>query len=513
MASFQVVYDDFSGGQYVGNRPANQPKSTWTGLDVLPNANGELIPGGTRLLGTWAPTASGTINNHIIVDSTGYIFTDAPRMGKYNHTDASATTTFTAYSLTSGTTLTGTLGGVTYSSLHGRFYATSLANTTSGTVWNITTSGTVASFSTAFTSYAPVGIACYKTRLLVWGQNRLFYSGAWTGTQYGAFNQTTQYYEFDSTIDAVYPRTDDLLVICRDGTYSVTGVFGTGINIQLLTPGANVSPGMIYGAVVNRSLFYLDEATAFGNIDGRLYRMLGASQQPIGSFEYGDYDFADNGYSKNQPGIVTAIPNGRIAVQFRTGKTYFETTPGTFARSQVFTITESSTSRAGTGYYRIGETGPLAPDEYILTAVITAPGTNSNISVYRTYTNVPGPTKLDANFNFSTNSTCTVNPSGSVELSEYWHNKPFTVKEVFVEYSITTGGSVSCSIQPTGVVDVPAANLSSVVSTAASETSPPAGGYRMYRYWPNNASKGFGVKPQLTITNCFVKRVILNCED
>lgn len=157
---------------------------------------------------------------------------------------------------------------------------------------------------------------------------------------------------------------------------------------------------------------------------------------------------------------------------------------------------------------------PGAPDEYILTAAVAASsGSELDVTIYRTLTNVPGPTKLDANFNYSTNSTCVINPNGTVELSEYWHNKPFTVKEAFIEYSVTTGGSVSCTIIPTGVVDVPAANLASVVSTAASETSPPAGGYRMYRYWPNNASKGFGVKPQLTITNCFVKRVILNCED
>jgi hypothetical protein len=161
----------------------------------------------------------------------------------------------------------------------------------------------------------------------------------------------------------------------------------------------------------------------------------------------------------------------------------------------------------------MAKAGPNAPDEYMLTAVLTNPANNDNVTVYRTYTNVPAPTKLDANFNFSTNSTCTVNPTGTVELSEYWHSRPFTVKEVFIEYSVTTGGSVSCTIIPTGVVDVPAANLASVVSTAASETSPPAGGYRMYRYWPNNASKGFGAKPQLTITNCFVKRVIMNCED
>jgi hypothetical protein len=510
MGSFQVVYDDFSGGQYMGPRPANQPKNTWSGNDVLPNPNGELIPSGSRAVGTYTATLSGgTIVDHWVVSTTGYFFTGRPRMVKYEHNNGAAfPVTMTNYAMTG---LTGTMSSVTYSVLHGRFYVLTISGS-SGTVWNVTTTGTVTSFSTALSSGSPQGITTYKQRLLVWGTNRLYYSGVWTGTAYGALS-TAQYYELDSRIIAVYPRTDDLLIVCEDGTFSLTGIFGVGVTIQTLTPGSNVASGMKTGDVVNRSLFYVDELTSYGSLDGRLYRMVGASMQQVASFEYGDYPYADNGYSLTQPGIVTAMPNGRIAIQFRNGVTYFETTPGVFAKSDVFDIEDTSTTRATSGLYRMAKAGPNAPDEYMLTAVLTNPAVNDNVTVYRTYTNVPAPTKLDANFNFSTNSTCTVNPTGTVELSEYWHSRPFTVKEVFIEYSVTTGGSVSCTIIPTGVVDVPAANLASVVSTAASETSPPAGGYRMYRYWPNNASKGFGAKPQLTITNCFVKRVIMNCED
>jgi len=509
MATFQVVYDDFSGGQYMGFRPANQPKNTWNGNNVLANPNGELIPGGTITVGTYTATLnSASLIDHWVVGTTGYFFTTRPRMVKYEHNNGAAfPVTMTNYAMTG---LTGTMSSVTYSVLHGQFYALTLSGS-GGTVWNVTTSGTVTSFF-VFGSGNPQGITTYKQRLLVWGTNRLYYSGVWSGTAYGALS-LSQYYEMDSKIIAVYPRTDDLLIICEDGTYSLTGVFGVGVTIQTLTPGSNVASGMRSGDVVNRSLFYIDEQTSYGTPDGRLYRMLGASMQHVASFEYGDYPYADNGYGLNQPGIVTAMPNGRIAVQFRNGVTYFETSPGVFAKSDTFDISESSGTRASSGYYRMAKAGPNAPDEYILTAVMTNPDVNDNVTVYRTYTNVPAPTKLDANFNFSTNSTCTVNPTGTVKLSEYWHSKPFTVKEVFIEYSITTGGSVSCTILPTGVVDVPAANLASVASTAATESSPPAGDYRMYRYWPNNAAKGFGVIPELTITNCFVKRVILNCED
>lgn len=493
----------------MGSRPANQPKNTWTGTDVIASPNGELIPTGTRTMGTWTAPAAGVILGHFYEIDSGYIFTDNPRMVKYNHNNGLTTPiSFTVYT----PTISGTLASVAYSELGSRFWYLAISGT-GGNIYNITKTGTSTLFQAFGAGTNPRGITVYKQRLLVWGTNRLYYSGIWTGSAYGSFSTTSQYYEMDSTILAVFERTDDLLIICENGTYSLTGVLGTGVTIQTLTPGNNVSTGMKNGTVINRSLFYLDETSSYGSIDGRLYRMVGATIQHVATFDFGDYDFQPNGYNISDPGRVVSLPNGRMAVQFRSGNTYFESTAGVFAKSDIFSIAENAGSRPASNYYRAATPMPGAPDEYILTAAITNPST-SVITVYRTLANVPGPTKLDANFNFSTNSTCVVNPTGTVELSEYWHNKPFTVKEAFVEYSITDStSSVSCTIIPTGVVDVPAANLASVVSTAASETNPPSGGYRMYRYWPNNAAKGFGVKPQITLTNCFVKRVILNCED
>jgi len=510
MATFQVVYDDFSGGQYMGFRPANQPKNTWTGTDVLANANGELIPGGNRLVGTWTQTvgAEGDIVDHFYENQTGYFFTNGSRFVKYTHNNGTAfPVSFTVYT-PSGT---GIIASAAFSELHNRFYYL-LASGSGGSVYSMTKTGSSALFYTIPSGHLPAKIFAYKQRLVYFGNNRMYYSGVWNGSAYGAFT-TGHYYEFDSDIVSMFPRTDDLLAICDDGTYSLTGVLGSGVTIQTLTPGENVSVGMRNGAIVNRSLFYVDEANSNGSIDGRLYRMVGASIQHVASFDYGDYDFQSNGFNIADPGKVVAMPNGRIAVQLRSGYTYFESTPGVFAKSKVFTITETALSRAASQQYAPARPMSGAPDEYLLTAVITNP-TNEQISIYRTYTNVPGPTKLDANFNYSTNSTCTVNPTGTVELSEYFHNKPFSVKEVFIEYSISESTStVSCNIVPTGVVDVPVGTLPSVVSATSTETNATSGGYRMYRYWPNNASKGFGVKPQLTITNTFIKRVILNCED
>jgi len=45
------------------------------------------------------------------------------------------------------------------------------------------------------------------------------------------------------------------------------------------------------------------------------------------------------------------------------------------------------------------------------------------------------------------------------------------------------------------------------------QTTANAGDFVMYRYHPNNASKGFGAKPIITMTNTAIKRVVINCED
>jgi hypothetical protein len=277
----------------------------------------------------------------------------------------------------------------------------------------------------------------------------------------------------------------------------MTGVPGSSVNIQQLATSEAVDFGMVNGVVKNRSLFYLD-----GYTDGRLYQFSGITSQPIASFEYGDYPFSDTTGAAS--GGLSLVTNSRLVTQFPSGVTYFESSPGVFAKADIW-------STPTTGSSLVAKPAGPVRDEYILTAVMDTANSAAPVTMYRTIINTAGPVKLDANYRGS--GTPTVNPTGTVKLSEYWHNKPFTVKEAFIEYSITTGGSVSCTILPTGVVDVPAANLASVASTAASETSPPAGDYRMYRYWPNNAAKGFGVIPELTITNCFVKRVILNCED
>jgi hypothetical protein len=60
MGSFQITYDDFSAGQYMGNRSTNLPKNTWYGNNVLPTPSGQLIASGQANAATWAVTGTPT---------------------------------------------------------------------------------------------------------------------------------------------------------------------------------------------------------------------------------------------------------------------------------------------------------------------------------------------------------------------------------------------------------------------------------------------------------------------
>ena len=60
MGSFQITYDDFSGGQYMGNKSTNLPKNQFTGENVVSLPDGRLVPVGALTAGTYTPTGSFT---------------------------------------------------------------------------------------------------------------------------------------------------------------------------------------------------------------------------------------------------------------------------------------------------------------------------------------------------------------------------------------------------------------------------------------------------------------------
>jgi hypothetical protein len=119
---------------------------------------------------------------------------------------------------------------------------------------------------------------------------------------------------------------------------------------------------------------------------------------------------------------------------------------------------------------------------------------------------------LDRDYVFTQAQSTAVNDSvGSATFPEYWHNKPFTVKEIVVEFA----GTVAVQVAPTGMPDLDA----SVTAPASTSVSFTAGSAQVAsptytrRYRTDNAGKGYGMKPTATLTNGCLKRLIVVCED
>lgn len=514
MGSFQITYDDFSGGQYMGNRSTNLPKNTWHGENVLPTPSGQLIASGNATAANWTVTGSvdtGTIYDHWVIGGDSYVFintiktgTSTSRFLKFAGVNDGGTFPITPTAVT----LTGFLGGnVAYYPATSLFYYIS----TVGNIYSITTGGSVsAAISTALASLGLANISSYGYRLLAWGgtnataKKRLYYSDTTLATW-----STANYYEFSGTILQVLPRTNDILVVCDTGVFSLVGVLGSSVTNQLIVPQENITEGMRDATIVGRNMYFLDQL-ANGSLDGRIYRLVGSTVQSTDVISTADI-VAQTGLEQAR---IMAINDGRLVVMMRTGICYVESSKGQWSRLTATTATLLSTASK---QQQIGRAGPNSLNEFLMIASFDT--TAKSIVLNRYIHNAIVPTPTLGSITISGGGTGTL-PTGTVTLSEYWHSKPFTVKEMFIEYSPgTTFGVtpvVQPQIEPTGNIDVLSENIGSILSSTGSNISQLSASFGTYvteRFRPNNASKGFGIKPKITFSAATIKRVILNCED
>ena len=321
MGTFQITYDDFSGGHYMGRKANNLPKNTWSGTDVIATSNGNLIASETYLASTYDPKPSVDVDifDHWVIGVDSYVFTNylpsTSRMIKTpdinNGTKFTITTATTPNPLVP-TTLTGVLAGqVAYEPSASKFYYA----TTTGNIYSVLASATptIALVSSALSGIAITNIALYGYRLVAWGptSKRLYYSDTTFATW-----STANYYEFNGNILNVLPRTNDLLVICDTGVFSLVGVLGASITNQLIVPQTNVAEGMRKAVVVGRNVYFLDQ-TLSGSLDGRIYRLTGSSVQAVETMDV--FNVVEASTKGSEQGVIGAINDGRIVVQLKDG--------------------------------------------------------------------------------------------------------------------------------------------------------------------------------------------------
>jgi len=513
MASFQIVYDDFSGGQYMGPRSTNWPKNTFSGEDAIANTYGEVMAGGGMYTAyIQSPVTNSTqakVMDQWIIGENIYSFcqwyassTWTAKMLSFNVANG---TVFPSPTVTT-TSLTGQIGGkVAYDNSNSKFFYVRSDGGSAGYIRSVTTSGTDASVSTALGATGITNIALYGYRLVAWGDTskRLYYSN----TDLATFS-TSQYYEFTGEVLNVLPRSNDLLVVCTTGVFSLVGVLGSSVTIQLILPGANMPEGMRDAIIVGRNAIFPDNSRS-GNLDGRLHEMIGSTIRPIANIDFNSIQYvgAIGGYEQMR---CFNAPDSGIAIVLKSGSVYVRRQDGVwkFMSNSYVGVTRSNTDQI-----HIARPGVNAQNEYIIATFVDA-DENYQIRFDRGIYGVTDTTYLDHDFRTTTTASGeAMAPSGTARLAEYWHSKPFSVKNAIIEWTGRTNSYITVQIIPTGVVDTPGADVFDGRSEYLDTTLDASYVFNTERIFVNNAQKGYGVKISVSMYDSRVKRVILNCED
>lgn len=520
MGSFQIVYDDFSGGQYMGNKSTNLPKNTFDGFNAMSNAYGQLMAGGTPIVAyTQTAVASSTkaqIMDQWLLGENLYAFCQwyassswTAKMVSFNVANG---TVFPSPTVTT-TNLTGQLGGkIAYDNASTKFFYVRVDGANAGYIRSVTTAGVDASVSTTLGGTGITDLVSYGYRTVAWGSTskRVYYSNTDLTTW-----STSQYYEFTGEVLNVLARSNDLLVVCTTGVFSLVGVLGSSVTIQAILPGANMPEGMRDAIIVGRNAIFADNSLS-GNLDGRVHEMVGSSIRPIATLGFAQIQTvgAIGGYQQvrcfntQDSGVVVLLKDGLSM--------YVKKQDGTWAYfSNLDFAVNISLERSEQNQMHVARPGVSSQNEYFVAAYVNK-SDSYNIAFIRTIYNVTDTTYGDHDFRTTTTASGeTLEPEGFADLPEYWHQKPFTVKHVIVEWTGRTNANLSVYVKPSGVVDTSAANVDPQEQTYLNTTLDPGGSgtFVTERVYFDTALKGYGAQVKLWLTDCRVKRVILMCED
>lgn len=560
MGSFQITYDDFTGGHYMGDRSASLPNNTWRGRNALLSPNGDLIPSGAKKLRAIdAPSVSGLISTTKIHDAisthvtglvlpgsmffvTYYWFSPTPGTASRRH---DVTTDGLLNNLNTWT-LTGRLEGkVTYDNYRTGVnppYAFTYIDYTTGNIRQITNSGTdTLVVANPFPSgYKPYSLYKVGYRLVTHDARLLFYSAALDASSWSA----TDYYEFPDTILNVYARTNDFLVMTSSGLFSVTGVLGENVTIQPIVPAEQTVNGMARAVLDGRSLVFSDEGylhpygtSKTSYMDSTLYELVGSEVYPIATLDQSDLldDIMEVGAGLSGESIVVENVGGnQLACLSRDGVAWFKNRRQTWARmypadwAPVSMDTDSNQIAICRPISGPESSSPprnfrQPKDEYSVAAIVDFD--TLQINVLRYINNHPYTNAND--FIFSGSIGATELASATVDLAEYWHSKPMVVRELVVEtvfdnpadlnLATSTTSTLAPTVYATGSIDraptaTPQSSSAQSISVALS-TITGIGQRAIYRFKVDDAGRAYGFYPSITWQGCRIRRVIAICED
>jgi len=476
---FDVEWDDFSGGYYVGRSDARQPKNTWRGNDVMVAQHDQmLVPAAPiEIANNWAGTVLNSFGPILMDGIYLYAFDDLDPFLMWELpvlTDWDGVSPLNSYTFTTNTpTGRGVVaGGYLVMPTDAAFIAT----------YNL---------STNVTSTATAGPAIV-TDMAQWGEftmawngstNRLYYSAPANPLSWSSAN----YYDIGKPGDRILTCAAALgtLYVGTEGAwYALTGVPGASISVRQIT---------YTGASSAYSTPDLNGVVFAGGYNGHtpVAALAGSRLQPViydasSATTTADVHPADQ-YLVGDPGDVTGESLWVRAPEGSWSKLGAEVSRGFPADRSIYF---ESASRV---YYI------------------------ANGIVCRQKLDVHDPPLDAAGTSFQ---TC------AAILSDYQANSPFRVDEVIVELSLGVTAansprrSVSCAVEQTSVPVEASSTTGFSTNTSDNQTYLMPGMAQAtnnervtVRFRPNNAGASYTAAPRITLEGVKLRRVIMRCTE
>lgn len=480
--TFEVVYDDFTGGHFVGPSQANQPRNTWVGANIICTADeGFLMPdaGWTRSTANWAGAST-----------TWPTLTDATL------TFAVAGTAIKFVNVVSEATLTGAIATADLAAhVSDAYFPDNAAN-------EMLYSGGV--------DATPVRFNVGAWRWKEW------YVGASTTVPYVYFtapSATTwaagDYIQLGTggnRILTMVPQSDDLLVGTAEGWFSISGVLGeTTVVRRISAPAMSVpsgAPSSMTGTTGSCSAI-TGQGVLHTSASGSPVRLLRGTQV-VGAVHSPEFTAAQ---------FMTILPNDAHAV-IQYGSTFWiwSDVHNRWRKSLAPTAAEAGVASVE---YRCAAGGEGCP--YIAATVVHA---GTTVYFVRTPKEPLQPVETSGVFNTAT-----------VTLAEFSQNRPFKVVEVLAEVDFgqpaTQAGvrSLTAQVVTNTVADTPSrfarevnGDVTPWQTTAFSRkwdgaTATKIGDREMVRFRTSDGPATYTAAPKVSLQGVKLRRLIMVCEE
>lgn len=521
---FDVVYDDFTGGHFMGPSQANQPRNTWTGPNVICTADqGFLMPDGgwTKMSSAVASSLSSApaITPPTVFQSPSTYRTNT-RAEIWFSTGTTAVRRVIPENGTNDTIATLPLapstqevGGILGNRMSFHRGASTLI------LYLVTNGGTITTVSSLPADFS---LGTFWWNNFAFGasiaSNRVYYSAAGDPTSWPSTN-FIDVGESATTIYSIVPTADTLFIGKADGWWAITGVPGQTATLRRLstTGHPGVKNATIATPHTGRGAVQSNVGIIQRSIRGVLAEVVRGSQVDV---------FARRpGVDKAKAIYVTSAGEYVVVTETDAASVGYDGTQWVYSESrgiwrQKAMPTKGSQSAEGIMWIPVED---RAGDSERFYAVGLERYTSTNHSVY-VYSSPREPIdpQTDANGYYDT---------ATVTLAEYSQAAPFAVKEMVVEVDFgqpTTQGAqrtVKASVVTQSVTDldqtfaidtgdlaVPFAS-GQFAKTWQNANTTRRGHRQTIRFAPTDGAAGtLTAAPVIEMTGVKVRRVILRCE-